>query len=43
MSTRLFIALAIATLLAACGGGDVADDRKTDPSPNCAMRPETCR
>lgn len=39
----LFIA-GLAALLSGCfGGGDLDDDRKNDPSPNCAMRPETCR
>lgn len=44
MSTRLLIALAIAALLAACGGGgDEPDQRKDDPLPNCAAQPDICR
>jgi len=33
----------LAVMLAGCGGGDPPDDRKADPSPNCAMRPDSCK
>lgn len=37
--------LLAALMLTACGGGqaDDAEQRKDDPSPNCAMHPETCK
>lgn len=37
--------LLAALMLSACGGGHTGDpeQRKDDPSPNCAMRPETCK
>lgn len=40
------ILICIALLgLAGCGGGRDADaeQRKSDPTPNCAMRPEQCK
>lgn len=38
------VVMGLAALLTGCvGGGDLEDDRKQDPSPNCAMRPETCK
>lgn len=40
--TLLMIACGALALLTGCGGGDSHDERKQDPSPNCAMRPETC-
>lgn len=41
--TLLMVAFGAVALLTACGGGDPDDERKNDPSPNCAMRPESCR
>lgn len=38
----LVICMAALTL-AGCGGGHQDDDRKADPTPNCAMRPEACK
>ena len=40
----LTIAL-LALVLAACGGGrdDDAEQRKNDPSPDCAMHPQSCK
>lgn len=37
--------LLAALMLTACGGGQADDpeQRKDDPSPNCAMRPEVCK
>lgn len=36
--------LLAALALAGCGGGDPEPDgRKDEPSPNCAMRPESCK
>lgn len=34
----------IALAMSGCGGGGQQDDdRKADPTPNCAMHPETCK
>lgn len=37
--------LALLGALVGCGGGhaDDPEQRKDDPSPNCAMRPEVCK
>lgn len=49
LSTRTLIVciacLLAALMLTACGGGQADDpeQRKDDPSPNCAMRPEVCK
>jgi len=39
------VALALLGMLVGCGGGhaDDPEQRKDEPSPNCAMRPETCK
>lgn len=38
-------ALALLGALVGCGGGhaDDPEQRKDDPSPNCAMHPESCK
>lgn len=40
--TLVMISCGALALLTGCGGGDWHDERKRDPSPNCAMRPEDC-
>jgi hypothetical protein len=37
--------LALLGTLVGCGGGhaDDPEQRKNEPSPNCAMRPESCK
>ncbi len=42
-SAALVLAISGTVLLVGCGGGDERDHHKSDPSPNCAMRPESCR
>lgn len=49
LSTRTLVfcivCLLLTLMLSACGGGQADDpeQRKNEPSPNCAMRPETCK
>lgn len=41
--TACLIGLLVLSLSGCGGGGNDPEQRKCDPTPNCAMRPETCK
>ena len=42
---RILLSILIAAVLTACGGGQASDpeQHKNDPTPNCAMHPQSCK